>query len=127
MASKVARTTLNGLRLPTILVSTSATPADSMTARTPPPAMTPVPGDAGRSRTLVAPHCPHTRWGTVPPTMGTFTISLRACSLAFWIAGGTSRALPVPKPTLPAPSPATTTAEKEKFLPPFTTLATRLM
>jgi hypothetical protein len=50
-----------------------------------------------------------------------------ACSEAFWMAGGTSRALPVPYPTLPAPSPATTTAEKEKFFPPLTTLATRLM
>src|SRR5689334_2644146 len=43
------------------------------------------------------------------------------------MASGTSRALPWPKPTRPFWSPTTTSAAKPKFLPPFTTLATRLI
>src|ERR1700733_7640904 len=38
---------------------------------------------------------------------------------------GTSRALPKPKPTRPAPSPTTVSAVKPNCLPPLTTLATR--
>jgi len=45
-------TTLAALFEPRDLVKTSFTPADSSTARTVLPAMTPVPGDAGRSRIL---------------------------------------------------------------------------
>src|SRR5437879_10182305 len=41
------------------------------------------------------------------------------------MAMGTSRALPMPKPALPAWSPTTTKAEKLRFLPPLTTLVTR--
>src|SRR5215472_8413676 len=51
----------------------------------------------------------------------------RAASVALRIASGTSRALPWPKPTRPFRSPTTTRAAKPKRLPPFTTLATRLM
>src|SRR5215217_1405876 len=43
------------------------------------------------------------------------------------MAAGTSLALPYPNPTLPAPSPTTTSAVKENRRPPLTTLATRLM
>src|SRR5579862_5800343 len=43
------------------------------------------------------------------------------------MAMGTSRALPMPKPALPFWSPTTTSAEKLRFLPPFTTLVTRWM
>ena len=50
-----------------------------------------------------------------------------AISIPFLIAAGTSLALPEPKPTRPLPSPTTTSAEKLKFLPPLTTLVTRLM
>src|SRR6202011_567319 len=50
-----------------------------------------------------------------------------ACSIAFLIAIGTSRALPMPKPACPWLSPTTTSAEKLRFLPPLTTLVTRLM
>src|SRR5580704_8646246 len=50
-----------------------------------------------------------------------------ACSMAFLMAMGTSRALPMPKPACPWLSPTTTRAEKLRFLPPFTTLVTRLM
>src|SRR5277367_194469 len=42
------------------------------------------------------------------------------------MATGTSRALPYPKPTRPAPSPTTVSAVKPNCLPPLTTLATRL-
>jgi hypothetical protein len=41
------------------------------------------------------------------------------------MATGTSLAFPLPKPTLPFPSPTTVKAVKPNILPPFTTLATR--
>src|ERR1700724_184302 len=50
---------------------------------------------------------------------------LRAWAIALEIATGTSRALPYPKPTRPAPSPTTVRAVKPNCLPPLTTLATR--
>src|SRR3954447_18822243 len=51
-----------------------------------------------------------------------------AASIPFLIADGTSFAFPVPNPTTLAPaSPTTTSAEKLIFLPPLTTLVTRLM
>ena len=50
-----------------------------------------------------------------------------AASIPFLIAEGTSFALPTPNPTTPWPSPTTTSALKLRFLPPFTTLVTRLM
>ena len=57
-AFTVALTRLCGLRLPRHLVSTFCTPATSSTARTPPPAITPVPGEAGLSSTWPAPNSP---------------------------------------------------------------------
>src|SRR5580692_5948863 len=45
--------------------------------------------------------------------------------MALEMATGTSRALPYPKPTRPAPSPTTVSAVKPNCLPPLTTLATR--
>src|SRR3954467_3783176 len=50
-----------------------------------------------------------------------------AASMPFLIAEGTSFALPTPNPTTPWPSPTTTSALKLRFLPPLTTLVTRLM
>src|SRR5947207_13084237 len=51
-----------------------------------------------------------------------------AASIPLRIADGTSLALPMPKPTTLADgSPITTSAEKLRFLPPFTTLVTRLI
>src|SRR5579862_2495745 len=51
-----------------------------------------------------------------------------AASMPFRIADGTSLALPTPKPTTRAAgSPITTSAEKLRFLPPLTTLVTRLI
>ena len=48
-------------------------------------------------------------------------------SIAFFIASGTSAALPFPTPTCPFSSPTTTTALNLKVLPPLTTLATLLI
>src|ERR1700744_3228761 len=51
-----------------------------------------------------------------------------AASMPLRIACGTSFALPEPYPTTPAPgSPTTTSAANDMFLPPLTTLVTRLI
>src|SRR5215213_713750 len=125
--SKVARTTLCGLPEPSTLVRTSWTPAACMTARTAPPAMTPVPSLAGFIRTRPAPWRPMMGCGSVLPMSGTRIRLFFAASIAFLMATGTSRALPVPKPTWPAPSPITTSAANERFLPPLTTFVTRFI
>src|SRR5450759_3376403 len=54
-ASNVALTTLCGFAVPSDFVRMFWMPADSRIARTGPPAMTPVPSEAGLSRTLPAP------------------------------------------------------------------------
>jgi len=118
---------LFGLFEPMHFVSTLASPASSTTARTPPPAMTPVPSDAGLSRTSPAPKRPMTSNGIVPSISGTSSMPFFAFSMPLRIASGTSFALPRPKPTRPALSPTTTSALKLNRRPPFTTLATRLM
>ena len=105
----------------------SLIPADSTTARTAPPAITPVPSGAGFRSTRPAPYRPITMCGIVDPASGTRTRFFLAISIPFRIADGTSFALPMPKPTCPAPSPTTTKALNDRFLPPLTTLVTRLM
>ena len=105
----------------------SLIPAASTTARTGPPAMTPVPGAAGFSSTRPAPSSPMTSCGIVEPIIGISTMFLLATSTPFWMAAGTSLALPWPTPTRPAPSPTTTSAVKLNRRPPLTTLATRLI
>ena len=92
--SIVALTRLIGFWVPIDFESTSRTPASSSTARTPPPAITPVPGLAGRRTTWPEPKRPMLRCGIVWPYLGTRIRLLRAFSTAFWIASGTSRALP---------------------------------
>src|SRR5688500_5321548 len=126
-AANVARTTLWWLADPSDLLTTLVMPAASTTARTPPPAMMPVPSGAGFSITLPAPNRPTTACGTVVPLMGTRIRFFFAASIALRIAEGTSFALPTPKPTTPAPSPTTTSALKLRFLPPLTTFVTRLI
>src|SRR3954447_9422152 len=123
----VARTTLCGLADPSDFVMMFVTPAASTTARTAAPAMIPVPSGAGFSRTLPAPNFPMMGCGTVVPCSGTRIRPFFAASMPFLIAEGTSFALPTPKPTTPCPSPTTTSALKLRFLPPLTTLVTRLM
>ena len=56
-ASSVARTTFTGFVPPIDFDRMSRMPAAVTTARTEPPAMTPVPCDAGLSITLLAPYC----------------------------------------------------------------------
>src|SRR5512137_2754663 len=123
----VALSTLCGLREPWLLVSTLRTPAASSTARTAPPAMTPVPSLAGLSSTFPAPKWPSTSCGMVVPASGTRKMFFFACSPPLRMASGTSLAFPRPTPTCPWPSPTTISAEKLKRRPPLTTLATRLM
>src|SRR5919106_137616 len=67
------------------------------------------------------------RWGIVCPYLGTRMRLLRASSTPFWMASGTSRALPYPTPTTESSSPTATSAVNEKRRPPLTTLATRLI
>src|SRR5882757_11465106 len=124
---QVARTTLCALADPSDLVTMFVIPAASTTARTAPPAMMPVPSGAGLSSTLPAPNLPTIRWGIVVPAIGTRIRFFFAASMPFLIADGTSFALPMPKPTTPWPSPTTTSALKLRFLPPLTTLVTRLI
>ena len=69
-------------------------PAHSISARTAPPAMTPVPGAAGFRSTRPAPASPITVCGIVVPIIGTSNIRRRASSTPLAMAAGTSLALP---------------------------------
>ena len=106
--------------------STLVTPTTSNTARIGPPAMIPVPSEAGCMITFEAPCLPMTACCSVPLFSLTRNILRRASSSAFCTATGTSRALPLPIPTAPSPSPTTVSAAKPRIRPPFTTLVTRL-
>ena len=75
--------------------------------------------------TRLAPWMPQISCCRVRPLSGTLIMFLRAFSIAFWIATGTSRALPYPKPTRPAPSPTTVSAVNVNCLPPLTVFETR--
>src|SRR5947209_15791839 len=70
--------TLCGFAVPMDLVSTFWMPADVMTARTAPPAMTPVPSGAGLSSTCPEPKRPSTWWGIV--------VSVRLTRTRFFLA-----------------------------------------
>ena len=67
----MARATLMWLAEPSDLHSTSWTPASSRMTRAAPPAMTPVPGDAGLIITRPPPVRPRTGWMMVLPAIGT--------------------------------------------------------
>src|SRR5690348_6907807 len=123
----VARTTLYGFVGPWHFARMLVTPTTSNTARIAPPAITPVPSDAGCMCTRVEPCRPSTAWCSVPFLRRTFTILRRACSIAFCTATGTSFALPLPMPMRPSPSPTTVSAAKPRMRPPFTTFVTRLI
>src|SRR4051812_42060795 len=90
----VALTRLIGFCEPSDLLRMSWIPASSSTARTPPPAMTPVPSEAGLRNTLPEPNSPVTVWVIVEPCFGTRNRFFFARSTPFWIASGTSLALP---------------------------------
>src|SRR6476661_6337539 len=93
-ASTVAWTMLIWLDDPSDLLRMSWMPAHSRTARTGPPAMTPVPGAAGRSMTTPAAFSPWTGCGMVPWMRGTRKKFFFASSTPLAIAAGTSLALP---------------------------------
>src|SRR5215213_898836 len=93
-AATVAFTRLIGFWLPSDFESTSWMPASSSTARTPPPAITPVPAEAGFRSTREAECTPIVSCVMVAPCIGTLKRFLRARSTPFWIATGTSLALP---------------------------------
>src|SRR3954470_8417270 len=118
---------LIGFVVPSDFARTSRIPPSSRTARTPPPAMTPVPGEAGRRRTRAASNLPSDSCVIVCPCFGTVNMFFFASSTAFEIASGTSRALPYAAPTLSTSSPITTRAVNENRRPPLTTFATRLI
>src|SRR3954453_7854599 len=90
----VAFTRLMGFCEPSDLLRMSWRPASSRTARTPPPAMTPVPSDAGLRKPLPEPNSPVTVWVIVEPCFGTRNRFFFARSTPFWIASGASLALP---------------------------------
>src|SRR6185312_13289281 len=93
-AATVPWTMLIWLAEPMDFESTSWMPAHSRTARTGPPAITPVPGEAGRSSTTPAAASPCTRCGMVEPTRGTRKKDFFASSTPLAMAAGTSLALP---------------------------------
>src|SRR6266540_252537 len=125
--STVAFAMLIGLVVPRLFARMSRTPASSRIARTPPPAITPVPSLAGRSRTRAASDRPMISCVMVVPCLGTVNRFFFASSTALEMASGTSRALPYPTPTRSTSSPITTSAVNEKRRPPLTTFATRLI
>src|SRR3954451_23996485 len=92
--STVAFSMLIGFVVPRLLARMSWMPPSSSTARTPPPAMTPVPSLAGRRRTRAAPNSPRISCVIVWPCFGTVKRFFFASSTAFEIASGTSRAFP---------------------------------
>ena len=71
-------------------------PAVSTTARTGPPAITPVPSEAGLSSTRPEPNSPSVSCGIVVPLRGTWTMFRLAISIPLRMATGTSFALPAP-------------------------------
>ena len=102
-------------------------PASSNTERTAPPAIIPVPSEAGLNITAPAPDFPVIGWGIVVLKIGTVTTFFLPSAIAFWIAMITSEALAQPIPTWPFWLPTITIALKLNFLPPLTTFVTRLI
>ncbi len=90
----VARATLMWFAEPSDLHRMSCTPASSRMMRAAPPAMTPVPAAAGFISTRPAPVTPMTGWVIVEPASATSNRLRLASSVPFWIASGTSLALP---------------------------------
>src|SRR4051794_28060314 len=90
----VALTRLIGFCEPSDLDRMSWIPASSSTARTPPPAITPVPGEAGLRNTRPEPKMPVVWWVIVEPWRGTRKRFFLARSTPFWMASGTSLGWP---------------------------------
>ncbi len=123
----MALTRLIGFWEPSDFERMSWIPASSSTARTPPPAITPVPGEAGLSSTLPEPKMPVVWCVIVAPCLGTRNRFFLARSTAFWMASGTSLAFTVANADDVALVADHHEAVNEKRRPPLTTLATRLI
>ncbi len=95
-------TVLSAFELPSDFERMSWMPTASTTARTAPPAITPVPGAAGRSSTSDAEKRPRDSKGMVVPSSGASITRFLASSTPLRIASGTSAAFPMPTPTWPA-------------------------
>ena len=125
-ASIAALALFKGLLEPNCFAKIFFTPASSSTVRTAPPAITPVPGAAGRMNTFAPPDTPLAictmEFALVRETS---TNCFLASATPLRTAPMTSAALPTPTPTCPFSLPTTTMARKLSFLPPFTTLLTR--
>src|SRR5690625_6830779 len=76
---------LIGVFAPNDFVKISSIPANSRTARTGPPEITPVPSAAGFIKTFPEPNLPWISCGIVVPTIGTLIKLSFAFSTAFWI------------------------------------------
>ena len=90
----VAWTMLIGLSEPSDLVSTSWMPAHSSTARTGPPAMTPVPGRGRTEQHHTGRRLTLTGCGMVSAIRGTLNMCFLASSTPLAMAAGISLALP---------------------------------
>src|ERR1035438_6221609 len=95
-ATMVALTTLCGLRRPIDLVSTLGTPQAVITARTAPPAITPVPWGAGFNSTWELENLPSTWCAMVVSSTCTRRRFFLAASMPLRMAEGTSLAFPTP-------------------------------
>mmetsp|Transcript_22518 Transcript_22518/g.49205 ORF Transcript_22518/g.49205 Transcript_22518/m.49205 type:complete len:293 (-) Transcript_22518:1524-2402(-) len=126
-AFTVARALFSWLREPMRLASTFCTPANSSTERMAPPAITPVPSEAGTMTQRAAWYLASDLWGMVPaPTRGTLTMFFLASTRVLLTATATSRPAWQPTPTRPFWLPTMATQRKPMILPPFTTLVTRV-
>ena len=85
-----------GLEEPCDFESTLCTPTASSTARTAPPAITPVPAEAGFKNTRAPPYLPFCSCGKVPFLIGIRTRFFLASSTALEIASATSLDFPRP-------------------------------
>mmetsp|Transcript_36072 Transcript_36072/g.91149 ORF Transcript_36072/g.91149 Transcript_36072/m.91149 type:complete len:214 (+) Transcript_36072:812-1453(+) len=127
-ALTVARAVFRGEREPRRLARQFCTPASSSTERTTPPAIQPVPPDAGTSTTRPAWNLVSALWGMVfSPTRGTRITFLRASTSVRLTATAISRPAAQPTPTRPLPLPTMATQRKPMILPPLTTLVTRVI
>ena len=91
---------LSGLLEPSCLAKILRTPANSSTVLTAPPAITPVPGAAGRIITFAPPPVPSIGWGIeLDLVNGTSIRCFLPSATPFLTAPITSPALPTPIPT----------------------------
>ena len=84
-----AFTTLTGLEDPVILDKMFVTPTNSSTALTAPPAIIPVPGEAGFNINLTDPYLIFNSWGIVEFTIAALKIFFLASSFALFTPGAT--------------------------------------